>query len=509
MTQEEAMIMFNYLASFGTLSNIQLQILYCRINFFSYRKILDIFKLSCFNSLQTCFRRTCMGRFWVPGFEGGQNSYLSEIDQIIFLRKICEEADNMNCVPTCIACAFAGQLARERIIFAKRFLSLINCPNVINEIQDPGEPSSDYIRNFCSDYDIRIARPQEIEYVRRMSCDVTNVLRFFERNWDLLDRDPRLIFNMDETMLNANRRFKVLALKYRIPLVTSLPNIPHITACVTISAAGKFFDPLIILKDKKTMKNLESYNNCYFGSTKSGWINRRMFLWWSLLFICQLSYYRLMLPKELQNQECLLLLDGHSSRLSYRSMLLFWIFHVDVVLIPGHCTHVLQPFDVGIASPLKVNYKALICKKNFKEGNDNDFHRSAIRDAMISSFIDALHKTCTPGNISSSFAKAGVCPLDPGSPLQSQYVMKEALNVAKENWYSGRMINTMDMLSRLFQQENGRNLTDSDLKMSIYDLQQIVISFHDKNVDGIALSKLPQLFAFNQTNDSIEIFNLE
>ena len=87
--------------------------------------------------------------------------------------------------------------------------------------------------------------------------------------------------------------------------------------------------------------------------------------------------------------------------------------------------------------------------------------------------------------------------------------MKEALNVAKENWYSGRMINTMDMLSRLFQQENGRNLTDSDLKMSIYDLQQIVISFHDKSMDGKALSKLPQLFAFNQTNDSIEIFNLE
>jgi hypothetical protein len=38
-------------------------------------------------------------------------------------------------------------------------------------------------------------------------------------------------------------------------------------------------------------------------------------------------------------------------------LMIFYLFNVNILVIPGHTTHVLQPFDVGIAAPLKTEFK--------------------------------------------------------------------------------------------------------------------------------------------------------
>lgn len=69
----------------------------------------------------------------------------------------------------------------------------------------------------------------------------------------IMDRHPALIVNMDETMLTAKRRLKVLAKKGRLPLIPDMIKVPHITGCVAFTATGHVFDPLIIVPNKKTL----------------------------------------------------------------------------------------------------------------------------------------------------------------------------------------------------------------------------------------------------------------
>jgi hypothetical protein len=70
-------------------------------------------------------------------------------------------------------------------------------------------------------------------------------------------------------------------------------------------------------------------------------------------FCAQLSVYRLSLPPDLFEEPALLILDGHISRPNITALMVFCLFNVDVLILPGHTTHVLRPLDIVIASSLK------------------------------------------------------------------------------------------------------------------------------------------------------------
>lgn len=77
---------------------------------------------------------------------------------------------------------------------------------------------------------------------------------------------------MDETMLTAKRRMKVLARKGYLPLILEAIKVPHLAGCVTFSASGYVFDPLIILPNKKTLRALDNYSGlAFFASSAVGW----------------------------------------------------------------------------------------------------------------------------------------------------------------------------------------------------------------------------------------------
>lgn len=105
------------------------------------------FKLGGNASLVACLIRTSQFKVWYPGYEGGANSYLSKFDPQYFYNYIIETVDYSNCVPAVISSNFAFNLKKK----------------------------------------------------------------IFVEKWILLNRDHRLIFNMDETMIDSNRRLKVVA----------------------------------------------------------------------------------------------------------------------------------------------------------------------------------------------------------------------------------------------------------------------------------------------------------
>ena len=95
---------------------------------------------------------------------------------------------------------------------------------------------------------------------------------------------------------------------------------------------------------------------------------------------------------------------------------------------PGHCTHLLQMFDVSIASALKMQMKKELASSRFagflRTLNVSDFslHKEMTREissSMIASFLTACVRVCTWAACRQSFAVTGVAAYDPVRVLVS------------------------------------------------------------------------------------------
>ena len=120
------------------------------------------------------------------------------------------------------------------------------------------------------DTGIKIVSSQQIELLRRTTCDFAAIYFYFELHEFLFKRHPDLILNKDETMLSVWKRLKVLALKGKLPLVTETIKLPHFTGCITFSARVHIFSPLVILPAKKTLRTLEEFTDETFFSVIHG-----------------------------------------------------------------------------------------------------------------------------------------------------------------------------------------------------------------------------------------------
>jgi hypothetical protein len=137
------------------------------------------------------------------------------------------------------------------------------------------------------------------------------------------------------------KRFRKLAEKGKPPLVVAEMKLPHLTAMCAISATGTAFKPFVILSHRKGLKKLSEFaTNAHFATSQTGWMNRNMFTAWAL--------YRLTLPDEMRNESVLLILNGHASLLNLEALTILDLCDVDVLCLPPHCAHIIQPIDVAI-----------------------------------------------------------------------------------------------------------------------------------------------------------------
>ena len=59
------------------------------------------------------------------------------------------------------------------------------------------------------------------------------------------------------------------------------------------------------------------------------------------------------------SQPFLLIVDGHPSRLCYQAIRVLQTFNIQLVVLPEHTSHILQPLDVAIFSPMKAHSKKI------------------------------------------------------------------------------------------------------------------------------------------------------
>ena len=100
-------------------------------------------------------------------------------------------------------------------------------------------------------------------------------------------------------------------------------------------------------------------------------------------------------------------MDGHGSHTTAKFIAFCMEKAIDLLILPPHCSHVLQPLDVGVFSPLK---RALAAETDAVSRLDAGRIKRAEWTDM---YIRARQRAVTAANIKSGWRATGLAPLSP------------------------------------------------------------------------------------------------
>ena len=297
----------------------------------------------------------------------------------------------------------------------------------------------------------------------------------------------------------------MIAKDQQLPLTNSY-KLPHLTGAITITADGRSFPILIILPNLKTLKTIDTgKSDVVYASSLSGWMTKNIFIFYCIFLISEISKERLTMKDELKEEPFLLICDGHPSRYCFVACYLLYLFNIDLLVLPPHSTHALQPFNFGVSSPLKTYFTEAFQIKTSEfqiDTNNIKIKLKEMRKLMIESFIDAACKSCTPTNIVHAFNKCGISPFDPIIPLSSDYAMDQFdSNLIPPQ---GEWLNSEENLQKLYMKEYNKPFNPNEFQINFQVLMSELKSASIAN--GRALSDLS--YIFYEENSSIKKINL-
>jgi len=160
-------------------------------------------------------------------------------------------------------------------------------------------------------------------------------------------------WNMDEKgfILGFSSRAKVICrATQRNPHMAQNGSREMLTVLESVSAVGMALPPFVVHKGKgHTMGwHLESDDpEAQFAYSKNGWTDDQLGLAW---------LRERFQPKTYTKDPRLLILDGHGSHITWQFCQFALEKNIQIICLPAHCTHLLQPVDVGIFGPLQYYY---------------------------------------------------------------------------------------------------------------------------------------------------------
>ena len=104
----------------------------------------------------------------------------------------------------------------------------------------------------------------------------------------------------------------------------------------------------------------------------------------------------------------LLVMDGHGSHTSTEFLLLCKQNNIQLLFLPAHSSHVLQPLDLGVFAPLKSRYRTQIA-----ELAHLDDAATVKKQRFVSCYHLAWMDTFNTRVLRSGWKAAGLFPWDP------------------------------------------------------------------------------------------------
>lgn len=248
---------------------------------------------------------------------------------------------------------------------------------------------------------------------KAMSYDVVDT--WFNAMQDVFFRHtytPDRIFNMDESgfCVGTSATSRVLA---NIRDTTTFKRVPGrqewITAIECVSASGKALPPLLIFKAEHLNYGWlphSAVENWRFSTSSSGWTSdSHGYEWLTRVFEPETRTTD-------ENSRRLLVLDGHSSHVTANVIRFCIEKNIDLLVLPPHTSHELQPLDVGVFSALK---SALAIETDSRTRLDSG---RISKVEWVEMYMRARQRAITKRNIESGFRKTGIWPLSPITVLE-------------------------------------------------------------------------------------------
>ncbi|XP_072378534.1 uncharacterized protein [Diabrotica undecimpunctata] len=204
---------------------------------------------------------------------------------------------------------------------------------------------------------LSLRTPENTSLARAQAFNKPNICAYFTALAHILDEfqfPPENIYNMDESGLTTvqKRSQKIYASKGRkqVGALSSAERGLHITVVCAMNAIGTYVPPALIFprQRKKDELMIDAPTGSVAFAQEKGWMSSDMFCLWLQHF---LRY-----SKASKTNQVLLLLDGHGSHKSFEALQFAKENGIIMFCFPAHCSHHVQPLDVGFFRPLQTYY---------------------------------------------------------------------------------------------------------------------------------------------------------
>lgn len=422
-------------AELSTYSQLQIDVLNNKL-YLPYSSVVAKFNFSSKQQLGEFLFRTFLGFKQISvESNSGPIPLVPDVVTLEFVAQCEASAEELNCLHTHKALYILEEKMAERAFRGYSLATKLKCPILANEIVNRIQGttvSSQWFNHYCKENNLKLLNAQNLEEVRQKYCNETVLRLFYQLLGNFIHSIDGLIYNMDETYCDFNKKGKLVVPQGKYPVVSEEHRIGHVTCICTINAAGMAWKPFIILP---MLQNLpeelrEFQTQCIFASSPSGWITSKIFLIWCLFFIGEINKHREILRAtygdKAKTTPCVLIVDGHKSRINSEAIELLFMNNIQLIILPAHTSHVTQPFDICVAAPLKLSLQKFSDNPPLwaKQRVEKLCETAKKRYLLVLNVIDAWKQAASTRNVKMGFFKAGIVPFNVDEPLKNAFVNK-------------------------------------------------------------------------------------
>lgn len=289
---------------------------------------------------------------------------------------------------------------------AYQFAEKMKVPHHFN--QEKQKAGKDWLRSFMKRHDLSFRKAEHTSSARAHGFNQEAVNTFFnllEEIYSKYDLTPDRIFNVDETGISVVPKSspKVVAQKGRKQVggLVAAERGESVTAEICMSASGIYMPPMLIFPRVK--ENLDLLRDAPTGAWaefhKSGYMQTDIFTRWFQKFI--------EFSKARPDNPALLLFDGHVSHVKNLEVIELANKHGVIILcFPPHCTHKMQPLDVGFNGALNMCFGKEVA--NFQRQG----HKATLKN-LFGLFGKAYEQAAKKETAINSFKRCGIYPFNP------------------------------------------------------------------------------------------------
>ena len=159
-------------------------------------------------------------------------------------------------------------------------------------------------------------------------------------------------------------------------------------------------DPLIVFAGKRIRDvGLEGFPEAIYGHSASGWMDSELFATFLEHFLQFVKSNNIHLP-------VMLFIDGHCTHLTLEAARFCSENKIVLYCLVAHATHLMQPCDVSLFSPLKSSWKAVV-----KQWHLDHLGEVFTKKHFPAVFKKAWKQTVTPTLAINGFRRSGLFPL--------------------------------------------------------------------------------------------------